>query len=47
MPSVEVQQASAINTEEQVSQKLLAFFLIFGTLGAIVMSWISYAALVH
>jgi hypothetical protein len=31
---------------EQISRKALALFLIFGSLGAIVMSWISYSAMV-
>ena len=31
---------------EQVSRKALALFLIFGSLGAIVMSWISYSAMI-
>ncbi|HTZ47495.1 MAG TPA: hypothetical protein VMH20_07885 [Verrucomicrobiae bacterium] len=31
---------------EQVSRKALALFLIFGSLGAIVMSWISYSLVI-
>lgn len=31
---------------EQVSRKALALFLIFASLGAIVMSWISYSAMI-
>jgi hypothetical protein len=44
MSSVETQPS---NAQELVSRKLLAAFLIFGTLGAIVMSWISYAAMIR
>lgn len=31
---------------EQLSRKALALFLILGSLGAIVMSWISYSAMI-
>jgi len=37
---------SDLNTEEKVSRKLLALFLIGGSLGAIVMSWIAYSAMI-
>ena len=32
--------------DEKVSGKFLAFFLVAGSLGAIVMTWIAYAAMV-
>ncbi len=32
--------------DEKVSGKLLALFLVGGSLGAIVMTWIAYAAMV-
>ena len=34
------------STQEQVSRKMLALFLIGGSLGAIIMSWIAYAAMI-
>ncbi|MGB2632918.1 MAG: hypothetical protein WAM58_03175 [Candidatus Acidiferrum sp.] len=34
------------STQEIISRKALALFLIFGSLGAIIMSWISYSAMV-
>jgi len=33
-------------TDEIVSRKVLATYLIVGSLGAIVMSWIAYSAMV-
>ena len=32
--------------DEKVSGKMLAFFLVCGSLGAIVMTWIAYSAMV-
>jgi hypothetical protein len=37
---------SDIGTEEIISRKWLALFLIGGSLGAIIMSWIAYSAMV-
>ena len=37
---------SDTNTQEMVSRNMLALFLIGGSLGAIIMSWIAYAAMV-
>jgi hypothetical protein len=37
---------SDTSTQEIISRKALAAFLIFGSLGAIIMSWISYSAMV-
>ncbi|MGB7730806.1 MAG: hypothetical protein WBL50_22455 [Candidatus Acidiferrum sp.] len=37
---------SDTSTQEIISRKALALFLIFGSLGAIIMSWISYSAMV-
>jgi hypothetical protein len=37
---------SDANSQEQVSRKMLAIFLIGGSLGAIIMSWIAYAAMI-
>jgi hypothetical protein len=37
---------SDLSTKEQVSRKVLAIYLIAGTLGAIVMSWIAYSAMI-
>jgi hypothetical protein len=34
------------STQEQVNRKMLALFLIGGSLGAIIMSWIAYSAMV-
>ena len=31
---------------EKVSGKMMALFLVFGSLGAIVMSWIAYSAMI-
>lgn len=42
-----VESKVSTGTEEQVSRKILALYLILGGLGAIVMSWISYAAMVR
>jgi hypothetical protein len=46
MSTVET-QVSTISAEERVSRKILAVYLILGSIGAIVMSWISYAAMIH
>jgi hypothetical protein len=35
-----------IGTQEQINRKWLAVFLIGGSLGAIIMSWIAYSAMV-
>jgi len=35
-----------IGGDELVSRKILAVFLVFGSLGAIVMSWVAYSAMV-
>jgi len=40
------QTMSDTNTQEMVSRNMLALFLIGGSLGAIIMSWIAYAAMV-
>lgn len=32
--------------DEKVNGKMLAFFLVCGSLGAIVMTWIAYSAMV-
>ena len=45
MSTVETQVSTS--TAEQVSRKILAVYLILGGIGAIVMSWISYAAMVR
>jgi hypothetical protein len=37
---------SDTNTPEVVSRKMLALFLICGSLGAIIMSWIAYSAMI-
>jgi hypothetical protein len=37
---------SEMSSQEQVSRKMLAIFLIGGSLGAIIMSWIAYAAMI-
>jgi hypothetical protein len=37
---------SETNNQEQLSRGMLALFLIGGSLGAIVMSWIAYAAMI-
>lgn len=37
---------SDTSSQEGVSRKLLALFLIGGSLGAIVMSWIAYSAMI-
>ncbi|HKM67393.1 MAG TPA: hypothetical protein VJX70_09530 [Candidatus Acidoferrum sp.] len=37
---------SDMGTEEIVSRKMLALFLVFGSLGAIIMTWIAYSAMV-
>jgi hypothetical protein len=37
---------SDTNTQEGVSRNLLALFLVLGSLGAIVMSWIAFSAMV-
>lgn len=34
------------NTQEQLSRGMLALFLIGGSLGAIIMSWIAYSAMI-
>jgi hypothetical protein len=35
-----------MSIQEQVSRKWLALFLIGGSLGAIIMSWIAYSAMI-
>lgn len=35
-----------ISDDELVSRKILAVFLVFGSLGAIVMSWVAYSAMI-
>ena len=35
-----------MGVDELVSRKMLALFLIGGSLGAIIMSWIAYSAMV-
>jgi hypothetical protein len=37
---------SDTGSQEQLSRKMMALFLIGGSLGAIVMSWIAYAAMI-
>jgi len=37
---------SDTSTQEMVSRNLLALFLIVGSLGAIIMSWIAYSAMI-
>jgi len=37
---------SDVSSQEQVSRKMLAILLIGGSLGAIIMSWIAYAAMI-
>lgn len=37
---------SESNTQEMLSRNMLALFLIGGSLGAILMSWIAYAAMI-
>ncbi len=37
---------SDLGTPEQVSRAMLALFLIGGSLGAIIMSWIAYSAMI-
>jgi len=37
---------SDTSTQEMVSRSLLALFLIGGSLGAIIMSWIAYSAMI-
>lgn len=34
------------NSQEMVSRNMLALFLIGGSLGAIIMSWIAYVAMI-
>jgi len=35
-----------VSTEEKLSRKMLALFLIGGSLGAIIMGWIAYSAMI-
>lgn len=35
-----------VGPQEQISRKMLAFLLIGGSLGAIIMSWIAYSAMI-
>lgn len=35
-----------LGPQDQINRKLLAFFLIGGSLGAIIMSWIAYSAMI-
>jgi hypothetical protein len=35
-----------MNSQEQLSGKMMVLFLIAGSLGAIVMSWIAYSAMI-
>jgi len=35
-----------IGGDELVSRKMLAVFLVLGSLGAIVMSWVAYSAMI-
>jgi len=35
-----------MGTDEIVSRKVLAVYLVVGSLGAIIMSWIAYSAMV-
>jgi hypothetical protein len=37
---------SDTNKEELLSRKMMALFLIGGSLGAIIMSWIAYSAMI-
>jgi len=37
---------SEASNQEQLSRKMMALFLIGGSLGAIIMSWIAYAAMI-
>ncbi len=37
---------SDTSTQEQVSRKVIALYLIGGSLGAIIMSWIAYSAMI-
>jgi hypothetical protein len=37
---------SDANPQEQISRMMLALFLIGGSLGAIIMSWIAYSAMI-
>lgn len=37
---------SDTSTQELVSRKMLALFLIGGSLGAIIMSWVAYFAMI-
>jgi hypothetical protein len=37
---------SDTSTQEGLSRKMLALFLIGGSLGAIIMSWIAYSAMI-
>jgi hypothetical protein len=37
---------SDTNTQETLSRNMLALFLIGGSLGAIIMSWIAYSAMI-
>jgi hypothetical protein len=37
---------SEISTQERISRKMLALFLIGGALGAIFMSWVAYSAMI-
>lgn len=38
--------ADSTDTAERVNPKMLALFLIGGSLGAIIMSWIAYSAMI-
>ena len=40
------QSMSEASNQEQLSRKMMALFLIGGSLGAIIMSWIAYAAMI-
>jgi hypothetical protein len=37
---------SELSQDERVNTKILTFFLVFGSVGAIIMSYIAYAAMV-
>lgn len=37
---------SDTSTQEQLSRKVIAVYLIGGSLGAIIMSWIAYSAMI-
>jgi hypothetical protein len=37
---------SEVGAEDQISRTMLALFLIGGSLGAIIMSWIAYSAMI-